>query len=106
MAGHAVALVEAFHPLGTETHSAWLLEQRVGHGGGVAFDFHMGIDSDPGLLPCGRGIRRHRQRSERWALAGVKQRLACARQLLAGAGIARPQEGMEGRMDLASAKKG
>jgi len=42
----------------------------------IPFDFHMGIDIDPGLFPCGLGLRLHRQRSERWALEGIKQRLA------------------------------
>jgi hypothetical protein len=70
MAGHAVPPVEEFHHLGTQPHIELLLEQRVGYGVGVAFDFHMVIDIDPGVFPFGICIWLHRQRSERRAVRG------------------------------------
>ena len=53
MAGHAFALVEEFHHLGTQTHVELLLDQRIGHGVVVAFDFHVVINIDPGVFPLG-----------------------------------------------------
>ena len=75
MAGHAVPPVEEFHHLSPQPHIELLLDPRGGDGGGVAFDFHMVIDSDPGVFPCGIGIGLHRQRSERRAFEGSKQGL-------------------------------
>ena len=51
MAGHAVPLVKKFHDLRTQPDVELLLDQRIGHGVVVAFDFYVVINVDPGVFP-------------------------------------------------------
>jgi hypothetical protein len=50
MAGHACARGEACHDLRTQPHVALLLDERLGHGGGGAFDCHVVVNIDPGVF--------------------------------------------------------
>jgi hypothetical protein len=53
MAGHPCALVEDFDDLRTETDLELLLDEGVGHGVVVAFNFHVGVDVNAHQFPLG-----------------------------------------------------
>ena len=97
MAGHAFALVEEFHDLRTQTYVELLLDQRIGHGVVVAFDFHVVINIDAGVFPLGIFIGLGGQRAEGGTVERLKQLLAGAGEFLEGTGIQCQQEGSRGR---------
>ena len=96
MAGHAFPLVEEFHDLRTQTHVELLLDQRIGHGVVVAFDFHVVINIDPGVFPLGIFIGLRWQGPEGGTVERLKQTLAGAREFFEGTGIQGWHEGMRG----------
>jgi hypothetical protein len=73
--GDAFPLGEEFHHRGTEADVELLAHQRVGDGVVMAFDLHVVIDIHPGELPLGILIGLYGQRSECWAVEGLKQGL-------------------------------
>jgi hypothetical protein len=106
MAGHPFPLVEEFHHLRTQTYVERLLDQRIGHRGGVAIDFHMVINIDPGVFPLGLFVGLGGQGPESGTVERLKQRLAGTREFFEGTGIQGRHAGMEGRSDLRQGAEG
>ena len=105
-AGDPWPCVEAFHHGRTQTDVEWLAHQRGGNRVGVACDLHVIIHVDPRALPLRLRRGRRRQGPACRAVEGVKPLLACARPLLARAGMQRRQAGREGRMARRACEEG
>ena len=76
MAGHPFTLVEDFDDLRTETYLELLLDQGVGHGVVVAFDFHVVVDVDAHQFPHGILIGLGGQCSESGTVQSLEHALA------------------------------
>ena len=79
MTRDAFALVEELHHLGAQTHVKLLLDQRIGHRVVVAFDVHVVVNIDPGVLPLGIFIGLDGERSEGGTVKRLKKLLAGAK---------------------------
>jgi hypothetical protein len=106
VAGAAFPLGDAFHHGRPEADVQWLAHQRVGHGVVVACDFDVVSNSDSGTLPRGILIGLCREGPEGRTVEGLKQRLAGAGEVFAGAGIPGAQAGSAGGMDRGQRKEG
>jgi hypothetical protein len=76
VAGNAFPLGEDFYHRGTQASVQLLAHQGVGHGGVVAFDFHVVIDIDTGQFPLGILVGLGRQGPQCGAIERGKQLLA------------------------------
>jgi len=106
MAGHAFPLVKKFHDLCTQTYVELLLDQRIGHGVVVAFDFHVVINVDPGVFPFSIFIGLRWQGPEGGTVERLKQTLTRAREFFERTGMQGWHEGLEGRIDLSEGEEG
>ena len=106
MAGHAFPLVKQCHDLRSQTYVEWLLDQRIGHGVVVAFNFYVVINVDPGVFPCSIFIGWRWQGPEGGTVERLKQTLTRAREFFERTGIQGWHEGLEGRIDLREGEEG
>jgi hypothetical protein len=106
MASDACALVEEFHDLRTQPHIELLLDQRIGHGVVMAFDFDVIVNIDPGVFPLGICIGLGWESAEGGAVKRLTQLLTGAGEFFEGMGIQGQQEGREGGIDLREGEEG
>jgi hypothetical protein len=67
--------MEKLDGVGGETGVELVFDQRIGHRVIMAIDFHVVIDVNPYEFPLGVFIGGFRERSEGWAIEGLKQAL-------------------------------
>ena len=105
VAGHAFALVEEFHHLGTQADLELLLDQRVGHRVVVAFDFDVVIDIDAGEFPLGIFIGLRGQGPEGGAVERLKQLCREPGSFLKGRALSAGRRGWRAALTSAREKK-